>query len=78
MIKKLSLPGFMLAAALAFLGAPDSRIAAAECGGPGEVLCKENEACAGILWFRQCTTTFDYYQTDDEMNTDPVGPGTVH
>lgn len=35
---------------------------AAECGGPGDVLCKKNESCAWWLFFQQCTTEYDYYQ----------------
>jgi hypothetical protein len=61
MLRRLSLPGFLLAAALAFVAAPDSQLSASECGGPGGQLCKENESCAGFIFYRQCTTTYDYW-----------------
>ncbi|TVP56824.1 MAG: hypothetical protein EA351_07295 [Gemmatimonadales bacterium] len=77
MFKNLTLPSLMLAATVAFLGAPSSQIAAATCGGPGEVLCKTNEACAGILFFRQCTTTYDYWQSDEEEPEYPETTNTI-
>lgn len=70
MFTRLTLPTLLLAAALAFLGAPDSRISAAECGGPGDNLCKEHEECAWILFWRACTTTYDYWQTEGEEPDD--------
>lgn len=63
MRQKLTFPAMLLAGAAFFTAAPDTSIAAAECGGHGEVLCKQNESCAGILFFRQCTTTYDYWNT---------------
>lgn len=66
MFTKLTLPTLLLAGALAFLGAPDTRISAAECGGPGEILCKEHEECAWIMFWRACTTKYDYWQADEE------------
>jgi hypothetical protein len=61
MFRSVSLFGFLLAAALAFLAAPDSRLQASDCGGPGTTLCKVNESCVRFLWYRQCTTTYDYW-----------------
>ncbi|TVR51298.1 MAG: hypothetical protein EA421_15945 [Gemmatimonadales bacterium] len=61
MLRKLSLPGFLLAAALAFLAAPDGQLAASECGGPGTQVCKSNESCLNIIFYRQCTTRTDYW-----------------
>lgn len=37
---------------------------ASTCGGPGGQLCKETEACAGILWGKVCTTTYDYWSLE--------------
>ncbi len=51
--------GLFLALGGLALEAPS--LEASSCGGPGEYLCKENTSCAGILWFRQCTTTYDYW-----------------
>lgn len=65
MFKNFTLPGFMLAAVMAFMAAPNAQVAAAECGGPGEVLCKENQACAGFFFFKQCTTKYDYWATEE-------------
>lgn len=65
MLKRLTLPGLVLAGALSFMAAPDTQLAASTCGGPGEQLCKENEACAGFFFFRQCTTTYDYWNSED-------------
>lgn len=61
MFKNLTLPGLVLAGALAFLGAPSAPIAAYECGGPGQQECKRNESCLNILFYKQCTTTIDYW-----------------
>lgn len=76
---KLTLPAMLLAGAAFFTAAPDTQIAAAECGGPGTVICKENEACVGILFFRQCTTTYDYWSSGapdgPDGPGDPGGPG---
>jgi hypothetical protein len=63
MLRKIALPIMLLAGAFTFAVTPDTRIAAAECGGPGTSLCKTNEACAHFIFFRQCTTEYDYYQT---------------
>lgn len=77
MLKKATLPGLLLAVALAMLAAPDSRLSAAECGGPGEQLCKENESCVKILFYEQCTTTSDYWSEEapDEEEPDGEEPG---
>lgn len=59
---RLAIPGVLLLALMAFLGAPDRHIAAAECGGDAEVLCKETQICrASILFLNRCTTTYDYW-----------------
>lgn len=63
MFRKLSLPGFLLAAALAFMAAPDGQLAAAGCGGGGTQVCKVNESCISIIFFRQCTTRTDYWNS---------------
>lgn len=72
MLKRLTLPALILAGAVALLGAPDSRIAAAECGGPGEILCKEHQDCAWIVFWRGCTTSYDYWQEDGGVGEDPI------
>jgi hypothetical protein len=61
MLKRLSIPGFLLAAALAFVAAPDGQLAASECGGFDGNACKTNQSCINILFFKQCTTTHTYY-----------------
>jgi hypothetical protein len=65
MLKRFSLPGLLMAGALAFLAAPDQQLSAAVCSGPGEQLCKENRSCASFIFFWQCTTTFDYWNVED-------------
>lgn len=50
------------AIALAVLSTSSSQLSAEECGGAGDILCSETEACAGWFWGRVCTTTYDYYQ----------------
>ena len=50
------------AIALAGLSTSSQRLSAEECGGPGDILCSETEACVGWFWGRICTTTYDYYQ----------------
>lgn len=70
MRQKLTLPAMLLAGAAFFTAAPDTSIAAAECGGAGTSLCKQNEKCAWWVFYRHCTTTFDYWNdsalTDEE------------
>jgi hypothetical protein len=58
---KRTTPFMFLVAALAFVAAPDGEVAAATCGGPGEAICKENTSCATFFFFRQCTTSYDYW-----------------
>lgn len=62
MFGKITLPIMLLAGSLAFISTPDSRIAASSCGGVGAKLCKENMSCVSIIFYRQCTTTYDYYR----------------
>ncbi len=63
---RLAIPSVLLLALMAFLGAPDRHIAAAECGGVSEVLCKETETCRNsILFLNRCTTTYDYWDLKD-------------
>jgi len=61
MLKKMWLPGFLLASALSFLAAPSSQVSASECGGPGGAICKENTACLNIIFYSHCTKTSDYW-----------------
>jgi len=61
MLRKITLPVMLLAGSLAFATTPDSRISAASCGGVGQVLCKTNTSCVSIIFYSQCTTTYDYY-----------------
>lgn len=61
MLKRLSIPGFLLAAALAFVATPDGQLAASECGGHNGNQCTANQACVNILFFKQCTTRYTYY-----------------
>lgn len=67
LLRSLALPAALLLAALvAFLGAPDSRIAALNCGTKGEVLCKETKLCQGsILLLNRCKTTYSYWHEDN-------------
>ncbi len=61
MSRKLFIPGFLVASALSFAAAPSNQVAASECGGPGGSLCKENESCVSIIFFRSCTKRYDYW-----------------
>ncbi len=72
MFNRLTLPSLVLAGALAFLGAPDTRVEAATCGGPGEQLCKENASCATFIFWRHCTTTYDYWNSDEETELEEI------
>jgi hypothetical protein len=57
MLRKLLLPLFLLAGSLAFLAAPDTRIAAAGCGDTGNSICSTEVTCISCLWFTSCATT---------------------
>lgn len=90
LLRSLALPAALLLAALvAFLGAPDSRIAALNCGTMGEILCKETKVCKGsILLLNRCKTTYAYWHEDNpaedeegeegEGSEEPESDGTVH
>ncbi len=67
MFRRLTLPGFLLAGAMAFMAAPSAQIQAAECGGPGTSVCKTNESCLSIIFYRQCTTVYDYWQGGESL-----------
>ncbi len=71
MLKRLTIPGFLLAAALAFLAAPDGQLAASDCGANRGKECTRNESCLNILFFKQCTTRFTYYPAS--LITNPGG-----
>ncbi len=43
-----------------YLGGSPAPLSAASCITDTELLCKENEACVGMIFFRQCTTTYEY------------------
>ncbi|MEX2465293.1 MAG: hypothetical protein WD995_00190 [Gemmatimonadota bacterium] len=62
MSKIIPIPGLLLAAALAFLAAPGSQIAASDCGSNDGEMCWENESCFNVLFYRQCTTNYKYYE----------------
>jgi len=61
MPKHLFIPGFLLAAALAFVAAPDGDLGASSCGGFRGQVCTANESCLNILFYKQCTTRYSYY-----------------
>ncbi len=52
MFKKLSLPGLLLFAAIAFFSAPSQPVLASECGESGGALCSETETCKSWWIFR--------------------------
>lgn len=62
MIKIIPIPGLLLAGALAFLAAPGSQVAASECGSGGGEKCWENQSCFNVLFYKQCTTKYKYYE----------------
>jgi hypothetical protein len=66
MFQRLNLPAMLVAGAMALAIGPSDQLQASTCGGPGEDLCKENTSCVSIIFYSQCTTTFDYYSTDDD------------
>jgi len=57
MLRKLLFPLVLMAGSLAFLAAPDTRIAAAECGDTGNSVCSTEVTCISCLWFTSCATT---------------------
>lgn len=63
MFKRISLPGLLVLAVLAFLGAPSEPLAASDCGDSGEVLCSETTRCTGFWKWKKCkVTASSYYQ----------------
>lgn len=62
MFKKLSLPGLLLFAALAFFSAPSQPVLASECGEMAGPRCSTTETCRTFWIFRWgCTTSWQYY-----------------
>lgn len=62
MIKILSIPGLLLVGALAFMAAPASNVAASDCGANGGQLCWDNQSCINIIFYKQCTTKYKYWE----------------
>lgn len=62
---RFAIPGVFLLAAMLLAVSPEPRLAASDCGANSGNLCKETTSCAWILFFRMCTTTYDYYPSDD-------------
>lgn len=51
-----------LAAVALFVASPAPRQAVAlGCGENTGPVCRQNESCAWFVFFKQCTTTYDYY-----------------
>lgn len=63
MFKKFTLPAMLVAGALAFTIAPGEQLQASSCGGDGVSLCKTNTSCISIIFYRQCTTKRDYWNS---------------
>jgi hypothetical protein len=62
MVKLLSIPGLFLVGALAFMAAPASNVAASDCGANEGHLCWDNESCINIIFYKQCTTKYKYWE----------------
>lgn len=51
-----------LAAVTLFVASPAPRQAtASSCGENNGPMCRKNESCISIIFFKQCTTKYDYY-----------------
>jgi hypothetical protein len=71
---KLSFIASALVLALALQGTGRAQaLEASACGGTGQVVCKQNESCVNIIFYKQCTTTFDYYS--DKLSEDSGNNG---
>lgn len=46
------------------------RAAESDCGANSGNICWQNESCFGLLWYRQCTTTYKYYPAASEEESD--------
>lgn len=62
MLRIISIPGLLLAGALAFMAAPATNVAASDCGAHGGELCWENQSCVNIIFYKQCTTKYKYWE----------------
>lgn len=62
-----------LVLALGSVAATPEPLEADDCDGPGDVVCNKNESCLTVLFYRQCTTTYDYYPPDDEEEDEAGG-----
>jgi hypothetical protein len=61
MFKKLTLPGLLLLAALAFLAAPSQPLAASDCGENYGDQCSETKKCTGFWFWKKCKVTASSY-----------------
>ncbi|MDX1645716.1 MAG: hypothetical protein R3304_01130 [Longimicrobiales bacterium] len=61
---KLKNIGLAAASALlcaALLADSPETLKAAECEGPGSLLCEEHESCINLLFAKFCSTEYEYY-----------------
>lgn len=71
-VKRLAVALTTLGMAVAIhLALPETpRAAESGCGPNSGNICWENESCFGIIWYRQCTTTYKYYPAASEEESD--------
>lgn len=62
-LKNLGLAAFSFLLATAALADSPETLRAAECEGPGEILCEVHENCLNLLFAKFCSSEYEYYDT---------------
>ncbi len=68
MKKKIGLMVASFLFGIALLAESPEGLRAAECEGPGSVLCEEHETCLNLIFAKFCSKEFEYYPEKKGMN----------
>lgn len=63
--KKIGLITGSLLLGAALLAESPETLSAAECEGPGSLLCEEHETCLNLLFAKFCSKEYEYYDDTD-------------
>lgn len=64
-LKKLTLIITTVLLSAALLADNPESLRAAECEGPGSLLCEEHETCVNLLFAKFCSKEYEYYDDSD-------------
>lgn len=64
--KKIGLFAASLLLGGALLVESPEALQAAECEGPGEILCEEHESCVSLIFAKFCSKEYEYYASEED------------